>query len=156
MRMHAVPCRMHAALPCVCVHACVHAGDVSARPYLDELLQLVNEMLHYEPEARISATEALAHPFFARCAALRAPPPLPPPRHELAGLAWPGSLAAGGLSHCKPMQGCWHFMSWLRQRHLCLTVPMQSCRPHSTGLWVKPPSRHLMRTAIEHAWQLMG
>ncbi|GFH13427.1 protein kinase domain-containing protein, partial [Haematococcus lacustris] len=39
-------------------------GDSSAVPHLDLLVDLLTELLRYEPEQRISASAALQHPFF--------------------------------------------------------------------------------------------
>ncbi|GIL79629.1 hypothetical protein Vretimale_12329 [Volvox reticuliferus] len=40
-------------------------GDTSARPYATELVDLIGSMLRYEPADRLTAHQALAHPFFA-------------------------------------------------------------------------------------------
>ncbi|GIL52420.1 hypothetical protein Vafri_8302 [Volvox africanus] len=40
-------------------------GDTSARPYATELVDLIGSMLRYEPTDRLTAHQALAHPFFA-------------------------------------------------------------------------------------------
>ncbi|EFJ45885.1 hypothetical protein VOLCADRAFT_75581 [Volvox carteri f. nagariensis] len=40
-------------------------GDTSARAYAKELVDLIGSMLEYDPSARLTAHQALAHPFFA-------------------------------------------------------------------------------------------
>lgn len=39
-------------------------GDSSIKPHLDSFIDLVQGMLHYEPDKRLSAREALKHEFF--------------------------------------------------------------------------------------------
>ena len=41
------------------------ASDVSCDPYLESLIDVITGMLKYDPEARLSADEALQHKFFA-------------------------------------------------------------------------------------------
>ncbi|KAG2495652.1 hypothetical protein HYH03_006252 [Edaphochlamys debaryana] len=54
-------------------------GDPSARPYAAELVDLIGSMLRYDPADRLTAVQALAHPFFAHpCAVPGAPMPAPP------------------------------------------------------------------------------
>ncbi|MEW5320462.1 MAG: hypothetical protein WDW38_011533 [Sanguina aurantia] len=47
-------------------------GDPSSFAYADDLVDLLQRMLRYDPSTRISPRRALAHPFFSR--------PTPPPR----------------------------------------------------------------------------
>ena len=48
------------------VHGAVQvSGDLSCDPYLESLIDVISGMLKYDPEARLSADEALQHKFFA-------------------------------------------------------------------------------------------
>ncbi|MEW5301695.1 MAG: hypothetical protein WDW36_004538 [Sanguina aurantia] len=60
-------------------------GDPSSFAYADDLVDLLQEMLRYDPSTRISPRRALAHPFFSR--------PTPPPRSSQPRSSQPRSSA---------------------------------------------------------------
>jgi len=59
-------------------------GDSSAVPHVDLLVDLVTRLLAYEPGDRLTAPQALAHPFMQLSLAPSIPPSLPSP-HLLQG-----------------------------------------------------------------------
>uniref|UniRef100_A0A7S0S3R3 Protein kinase domain-containing protein n=1 Tax=Chlamydomonas leiostraca TaxID=1034604 RepID=A0A7S0S3R3_9CHLO len=65
-------------------------GDSSAVPYLDTLVDLIQGMLRYDPDTRISAAQAMQHPFFSLKLAQSIPPAMPSPN-----ILAPGQQAAG-------------------------------------------------------------
>ncbi|KXZ55462.1 hypothetical protein GPECTOR_2g1011 [Gonium pectorale] len=85
-------------------------GDPSARLYAMELVDLISCMLRYDPTDRLTAQQALAHPFFAHpCLSLpglmhMGPLPSASPAAAPSGTAiLAGELAAGGTASSAPL-----------------------------------------------------
>uniref|UniRef100_A0A7S3VIQ8 Protein kinase domain-containing protein n=2 Tax=Dunaliella tertiolecta TaxID=3047 RepID=A0A7S3VIQ8_DUNTE len=75
-------------------------GDASAVPHIDSLVDLLSGMLRYEPEQRMTAQEALHHPFLQQRLASSIPPqasqPVPPT--STSGPVPPQAAAAASLA----------------------------------------------------------
>lgn len=67
-------------------------GDSSAVPYLDTLVDLLGGMLRYDPEDRMTAQQALNHPFFQLKLAPSIPSAIPSP-----SLLVPGQMTTSGF-----------------------------------------------------------
>jgi dual-specificity kinase len=68
-------------------------GDSSGVPHMELIVDLVSRMLAYEPSERLTAQQALAHPFMQLSLPPSIPPPLPSPHMLGSQMSQAGSLA---------------------------------------------------------------